>query len=281
VPAPAPHTPPDRPTPPPLLSKLTPGWSATLAYQLVPAVRTWRLTHPDGRVRFAKEDTAGEHPTLVGEAERMVWAAPYLPVPVVVALEQTEGCTILITEALPGLDGTDSHWDGDVPGLVRAFAEGLASFHAAVGEEWCPFRFHNDAALEHVHRRIHAGLIDPARTFEREFSGLTVAAALALLEESVPGIEDLVVCHGDYCPPNVLLTGGSVSGGSVSGGKVTGFVDLGEMGVADRWRDIAIGAWSTGWNFGPEYEPLFYEGYGVVPDPERIRFYRLLWSFAS
>ena len=56
---------------------------------------------------------------------------------------------------------------------------------------------------------------------------------------------------------------------------------LGELGVADRWRDIAIGAWSTGWNFGPEYEPLFYESYGVAPDPDRIAFYRLLWACSS
>ena len=96
-------------------------------------------------------------------------------------------------------------------------------------------------------------------------------SALTILEESVPTDEDLVVCHGDYCPPNALL----------AAGRVTGYVDLGELAVADRWRDIAIGGWSTGWNFGTEYEPLFYEAYGVEPDPGRIRFYRLLWSFAS
>ncbi len=259
------------PTPPPELSRLAPGWTAALAYRLVPEVTTWRLTHPDGRVRFAKVDVAGHQPTLAGEAERMVWAAAYLPVPVVVAVEHVGGTTVLITERLPGRDGTDETWRHDLPSLVRAFGEGLAAFHAAVGEEWCPFRFDIGTALDHVHRRVDEGLIDPARGFDHEFAHLDRDAALALLHDSAPATEDLVVCHGDYCPPNVLLADGTV----------TGYVDLGELGAADRWRDIAIGGWSTGWNFGTEYEALFYDGYGIEPDPDRIRFYRLLWALSS
>ena len=60
-----------------------------------------------------------------------------------------------------------------------------------------------------------------------------------------------------------------------------GYVDLGELGVADRWWDVAVGAWSAGWNFGQEHEARFYEGYGIEPDPERIRFYRLLYDVVS
>ena len=242
-----------------------------MAYQQVPEVTTWRLAHPDGRVRFAKISACAGYPTLAGEAERMVWAAAYLPVPTVVAIEDVEGSTVLITEGLAGHDGTDPRWRDDVPGLVRTFAEGLAAFHRAVGDEWCPFRFDVSTGLEHVRRRAEAGLLDPARHFNADYRHLSVAAAVAQLEETAPVDEDLVVCHGDYCPPNVLL----------QGGRVTGYVDLGELGVADRWRDIAIGGWSTGWNFGTEYEPLFYECYGVAPDPQRIAFYRLLWACSS
>ena len=86
-----------------------------------------------------------------------------------------------------------------------------------------------------------------------------------------PDTEDLVVCHGDYCPPNVVLRGG----------VVRGYVDLGELGVADRWWDVAVGAWSAGWNFGDEYEALFYESYGMAPDGARIEFYRLLYDLVS
>jgi kanamycin kinase len=256
--------------PPPVLAQLAPEWSAALAYRLIPELTTWRLTHPDGSVRYAKVDTGGRYPTLAGEAERMVWAAPYLPVPVVVALEQVGASTVLITEGLPGRDGTDPLWSNDRPGLVRALGRGLADFHAAVGEEWCPFRFDLGRAIDHVEQRAAGNDIDP-RGFHEVHRHLSVAAAVALLEETAPGAEDLVVCHGDYCPPNLLLTDG----------VVTGYVDLGELGAADRWWDIAVGGWSAVWNFGPQYEADFYEGYGIEPDPDRIRFYRLLWELAS
>ena len=64
-------------------------------------------------------------------------------------------------------------------------------------------------------------------------------------------------------------------------GGITGYVDIAELGVADRWCDIAVGAWSVTWNIGPGWEDLFYESYGVQPDPERIEFYRLLYDLAS
>jgi kanamycin kinase len=248
-----------------------PGWQPTLAYQLMPEVTTWRLTHPDGRVRFAKISACRGYPTLAGEAERMVWAAAYLPVPTVVAVEDVDGSTVLITEGLRGHDATDPKWSGDRAGLVRILGEGLAAFHRAVGEEWCPFRFEVGVALEHVRRRAEAGRLDPAHQFHPEYRHLTAASAVARLEATAPDAEDLVVCHGDYCPPNVLL----------ADGRVTGYVDVGELGVADRWWDITVGAWSAGWNFGTEYEPLFYESYGIEPDPDRIAFYRLLWECVS
>jgi len=259
------------PDPPAVLTRLAPEWSATLAYRLVPHLTTWRLTHPDGSVRFAKVDTGERrYPTLAAEAERMVWAAAYLPVPVVVTLEQVEHCTVLITEALEGRDATDPYWRADLPGLVSALGQGLLEFHRAVGEEWCPFRFDIDIALEHVRRRVAADDIEP-QGFHEEHQHLSPFAALDVLERTAPETQDLVVCHGDYCPPNSLLTGG----------RVTGYVDLGEVGVADRWWDVAIGGWSAQWNFGPQFEQRFYDSYGIEPDPERIAFYRLLYDMVS
>lgn len=259
------------PTPPPALRALAPEWTASLAHQLIPDTTTWRLTHADGRVRFAKISRSGRYPTLQGEAERMVWAAAYLPVPTVVEMTERDGNTILITESLPGQDGTDPVWRDDLGALVGALARGLATFHRAVGEEWCPFRFDVERALDHVTQRVAAGEIGGADEFHEEHQHLTPTAGLELLRATAPASEDLVVCHGDYCPPNALLIDG----------EVTGYVDLGELSVADRWRDIAIGGWSVVWNFGPQYEALFYENYGVEPDPDRIAFYRLLWEMSS
>jgi kanamycin kinase len=104
-----------------------------------------------------------------------------------------------------------------------------------------------------------------------EHAGLEPAAALAELLRLRPRTEDLVVCHGDYCLPNVLI----------SDGRVTGFVDLGEVGVADRWWDLAVGSWSVTWNLGPGWEDLFLASYGVARDEQRIAFYRLLYDVTS
>ena len=186
-----------------------------------------------------------------------------------VALEELGGATVLVTEALPGRGATDPVWRADRPALVHALGQGLRRFHEAVGEEWCPFRFDLDHALDHVARRVDAGAI--AGDFHDIHLGFTPESALVWLHATRPDDEDLVVCHGDHCAPNVLL----------EERRVTGYVDLGELGVADRWWDVAVGAWSAGWNFGEEHEAHFYEGYGIEPDPERIRFYRLLYDVVS
>ena len=190
--------------------------------------------------------------------------------PKVVALEQLGDTTILLTESLPGRDGAHPAWRADLPRLVRALGRGLRRFHEAVGEEWCPFRFDLARALAHVEDRVRRDDVR-ASGFHAEHAHLTPSAALAELEATAPDDEDLVVCHGDFCPPNVLL----------QEGRVTSYVDLGELGAADRWWDVAVGAWSVGWNFGTELELVFYESYGVTPDPGRIRFFRLLYDLVS
>ena len=86
---------------------------------------------------------------------------------------------------------------------------------------------------------------------------------------SPPPIDQLVVCHGDACSPNTLLT---------DDGCWSGHVDLDQLGVADRWADLAVATWSTQWNYGPGWEDALLDAYGIAPDAERTRFYRLLWD---
>ena len=85
----------------------------------------------------------------------------------------------------------------------------------------------------------------------------------------IPPADQLVVCHGDACAPNTLITGD---------GRWSGYVDLGDLGVADRWADLAIATLSTGWNYGPGWEHRLLDAYGIKPDAERARYYRLLWE---
>ena len=90
--------------------------------------------------------------------------------------------------------------------------------------------------------------------------------------EDAPPVDRLVVCHGDACAPNTLLD---------DDGHWMGHVDLGRVGVADRWADLAVATWSTVWNYGPGYEDRLLAAYGIAPDPDRTEFYRWLWDLAS
>jgi kanamycin kinase len=65
------------------------------------------------------------------------------------------------------------------------------------------------------------------------------------------------------------------------GGRFCGHVDLGSLGVADRWADLAVATWSTTWNYGLGWEHRLLDAYGVAPDPDRTRYYRLLYDLDS
>jgi kanamycin kinase len=176
----------------------------------------------------------------------------------------------LLTAGVTGLPGTDPAL-GDVRQVVTALADGLRQLHDTAPVEGCPFDFRLPAAMAHARRRVAAGLVDPDEDFNEEHRHLDAQGALGQLERLLPDAEDVVVCHGDYCPPNALIRDG----------RVTAYVDLGELGVADPWWDLAVATGAITWNFGPGLEPLFLSVYGAPPDPQRQAFYRLLYDVAS
>ena len=242
-------------------------WTTMSCY---PRQMTWRLQW-DTTIRYLKVGIDGDYPGLRAEADRLTWAAAYLPVPEVIDVGADGTVEWLVTAALTGRPATDPTL-GEPRAVVVAWGEGLRALHDATPVDTCPFDFRLDVALDHVRHRVAAGLVDPVEDFNDDHRHLTTAVAgLRELERRRPGSEDLVVCHGDYCPPNALLRAG----------RVVGYVDLGELAVADRWWDLAVGTWSTTWNFGSGIEPLFLAAYGAEPDPERQTFYRLLYDLAS
>ncbi len=111
------------------------------------------------------------------------------------------------------------------------------------------------AALGEGLRRLHA--LDPAAC---PFPAPDWTA-------SAP-IDDAVVCHGDPCAPNTLIAGGAFAA----------LVDLGRVGVGDRWSDLAVASWSLEWNGLADAEPAFWRAYGMAPDPVRIAGWRARWD---
>lgn len=257
--------------PPPELEAAYSGFQWALAYQYPKHSVVYRISRGKATELFVKLSPVGHYPTLSAEAERMRWAGPHLPVPDVVD-EGSDGLiSWLVTCPLPGRDGTHPDLVRHPADLTRILARGLRRFHDAAPAEKCPFDFRLDTALAHVQARLNAGHINRTRDFHEEFAHLTPSMAVALLHSTRPDSEDLVVCHGDYCLPNIF----------VEGGQATGYLDLGELGVADRWWDLAVATWSLTWNLGPGFEELFLTEYGVARDPDRTQFYRLLYDLAG
>ena len=219
---------------------------------------------------FLKLTPADHYPSPIGEAARMRWAGRFLPVPEVLGSGVEERTAWLATSVLEGKDGTAPGHLAQPSELVRTLAAGLRQFHDSAPVADCPFDFRLDAALHHIDARVAAGLVDPSRDFHPEHQHLSVEDAATILKSSRPRSEDLVACHGDYCPPNILIEDWTVRG----------FVDLGELGVADRWWDLAAATWSITWNLGPGYEELFLAEYGATLDPNRSAYYRLMYDLA-
>jgi kanamycin kinase len=120
-----------------------------------------------------------------------------------------------------------------------------------------------------------AGLRDPERAAAALGVGLRRLHALPVSDCPFPApswsaserLDDPVVCHGDPCAPNTLI----------ANGRFAALVDLGDVGVGDRWSDLAIASWSLEWNGLGDAEPAFWDAYGARRDERRLARWRALW----
>jgi kanamycin kinase len=87
--------------------------------------------------------------------------------------------------------------------------------------------------------------------------------------DDAPPADRLVVCHGDACAPNTLIG---------DDGRCCGHVDLGDLGIADRWADIAVAMLSLAWNYSGSWEGELLDAYRVDADPARIEAFQRLWN---
>jgi kanamycin kinase len=219
------------------------------------------------RRRFVKWAPAGSGIDLAAEAVRMSWAVAFTPVPRLLAQGVDDSGSWLVSSALPGEMAVTDRWKEQPRVAVTAIGEGLRAMHDALPTGRCPFSWSTAGRLREIGERAAAGMLDPS-CWHPDHQGLSVETALELLAEPPP-VDKLVVCHGDSCAPNTLIT---------DDGHCSGHVDLGELGVADRWADLAVATWSTTWNYGPGWQFPLLDAYGIAPDPGRTRYYRLLWD---
>ena len=220
--------------------------------------------------RFIKWAPAGSGLDLAGEAARMAWAGQFHPVPRPLDQGSDGDGSWLVTAALPGERASGKRWAADPAVAVTAIGEGLRALHEALPLARCPFTWSAAERIADARRQAEGGSMNRA-AWHACHQSLTVSAALEQAAV-IPQPDKLVVCHGDACAPNTLLG---------EDGRWSGHVDLGLLGAADRWADLAVATWSAEWNYGPGWEGLLLDAYGVRPDPDRTRYYRLLWDLSS
>ena len=235
------------------------------------------LTFALGDDRYVKWTPAGSGIDLDREAARLRWAAPFLPVPQPVRRSgRDQAGSWLVTRAIPGTNAVDPRWLARPAVAAAALGAGLRRLHDALPVPDCPFSWSAADRLAEVRRRARLGLLNPAE-WHAEHAGQPISQLLRRLADP-PAVDRLVVCHGDACAPNTVLD---------ESAAVAGYVDLGSLGVADRWADLAVASWSLVWNYtdgwdgGDGYQAAFFDGYGIEPDPERIGYYRLLWDLGE
>lgn len=224
----------------------------------------------DGRKRqYLKWSANGAGPDLADEADRMSWVGQFSAVPGVVALHDDADGALLVTSPLAGENAVSPRWSANPATAVQAIGVGLRSLHHRAPVASCPFVWSVADRVASARARVAAGATDPSM-WHAEHSSLSSEQALGILGDPPP-IDRLVVCHGDACAPNTIVD---------DGGLWSGHVDLGALGVADRWADLAIATWSTEWNYGPGWQDALLYAYGIESDHERIAYYRLLWDLS-
>ena len=178
---------------------------------------------------------------FAAEAARLRWASQHVTVPRVLGL----GAGWLHTAGLSGWSAVDPRWGDDPAVAARAIGAGLRLLHDRLPVDSCPFDWSVRSRLRLIRPEAKATLAHP------------------------PAVDHLVVCHGDACAPNTLID---------ADGRCCGHVDLGALGVADRWADLAVATMSLDWNYPGSWEDELLEAYGLEADVERIDYYRRLWD---
>lgn len=205
------------------------------------------------------------------------WLNGRLPVPEIIEYGEAEGKVYCLMTKMPGLMACDKSYLEDFGTLIDLTVQAMEMLWS-VDIADCPCCCLLDARLEAAAYNVHNNLVDMENTEPETFGegGFASPEELLLwLCDNRPK-EEPVFSHGDFCLPNIFA----------ENGRVTGFIDLGKMGVADRWQDIALcyrslkdnfeGKYSGGGKYGGFYPEMLFERLGIGEDPEKLRYYILL-----
>lgn len=204
---------------------------------------------------------------LQGEYDRLRWLENHLPVPHILHYEVFHGIHYLMMSEVSGMMVHEVNLP--YQRRIELLAEGARMWHNVPIED-CPFDWGLEVQIKAARHNIEQGFVDES-DFDIHRYGHKAQELLSDLLVTIPDEEDLVLAHGDYCLPNILVNPETET--------ITGFVDVGRMGVSDRWLDLALASRSIQLNLGGIWIKPFLDAYGIPMNPEKYNFYTLLDEF--
>lgn len=169
-------------------------------------------------------------------------------------------------EALLVAEAERLRWAVEFHPVPRVLASGPGWLHtvalpgrSAVDPHWIARPRTATRAIGEALRRLHDSLPIESFPFGRP----------SWVPADAPSADLFVVCHGDACSPNTLIGDDA---------QWTGHVDFADLGVADRWADLAVAALSLEQNFEEGLEAELLDAYDVEADDERMAYYRARWE---
>jgi streptomycin 3"-kinase len=210
---------------------------------------------------------------LAAERDRSVWinqtAIPSAPV---LDWRETDAGACLVTQAVLGAPANEL----DVAALRRAWPSIAVTVRALhdLATDRCPFGRGLSQMMTLARARVAEGRV-VADFLPKALQRTPPTQILETIEAELPvrlaeERTELVVCHGDLCLPNILLDPAT--------GQVKALLDLGRLGTADPYGDIALllatarETWSDG-AMARRADQEFADLYGTELDPERQDFY--------
>ncbi len=231
------------------------------------------LIYPDYVLKIQAESEETKN-----EKDIVAWLDGQVPVPGIPVYYVEDGTAYTLMTRITGKMLCDEEYLNNPKQLIRCVAEGLRTLWK-VDVTKCPFRTSRlEEQLKQARWNVENNLVDMDNVEPETFGAggfRNPEELISWLETNRPK-EDIVFTHGDFCLPNVF----------VENNRISGFIDLGKMGPADRWQDIAIALRSLDHNFAGHYNggkkyfdfthQMLLEELELDMDYDKFRYYILL-----
>jgi streptomycin 3"-kinase len=211
---------------------------------------------------------------LDAEFRRIEWlSGTGIPGPDVAHWSASDRGACLVTTAVPGVPASGVS-AVELRSAWQSITDVLRRLHALPAVD-CPFDRSLATTFRLAEGVVGRGAVN-AEFLPDEHRNTPPSELLAELRPQlehrlVQETRDRVVCHGDACLPNLMLD--PITSGC------TGLIDLGRLGTADRYADIALLLASSRETWCDEDEAgcaddEFFRSYGIETiDRDRLRFY--------